>query len=213
MKHVKLVLALFLIGIVSEASSQFTNRFETLVTRNGKEYSNARPQRIEDGVLVVFHSSGIERIPISELSDDVLAALGLQTRAEAAQVKQRKREEAARRAEAKRRSEQERQAAAASDRQWREFRKNDPERKKRIEKGFSGWTGSHYELTDLVKKLMSDPKSYQHVKTVYSDTGDDSIIVTTTYRGKNAFGGVVVNWIKAECGLDGNVIRIISRGP
>jgi hypothetical protein len=59
---------------------------------------------------------------------------------------------------------------------------------------------------------MNDPKSYDHDKTVYWDKGDH-LIVKTTFRGKNAFGGVVVNWISAKSDLDGNITEIIAQGP
>jgi hypothetical protein len=59
---------------------------------------------------------------------------------------------------------------------------------------------------------MNDPDSYKHVETVYSDMGD-YLVVRTTFRGKNAFGGVVTNWIKAKVDLNGNVISVIEQGP
>jgi hypothetical protein len=59
---------------------------------------------------------------------------------------------------------------------------------------------------------MNDPDSYDHVETRYSDKGDH-LIVKTTFRGKNAFGGVVKNWVIAKVDLNGNVIEVISQGP
>jgi hypothetical protein len=84
--------------------------------------------------------------------------------------------------------------------------------KEQIEKHFSAWDGSHSGLTELIKKSMSDPKSYEHEETVYSDKGDH-LVVKTTFRGKNAFGGVVKNWVMAKVDLNGNVIEVISQGP
>ena len=85
-------------------------------------------------------------------------------------------------------------------------------RKERIEKGFSSlWDGSHRELTKVIKGSMNDPGSYEHVKTVYWDMGDH-LVVRTTFRGKNAFGGVVSNWVKAKTDLDGNVLEVIEQG-
>ena len=86
------------------------------------------------------------------------------------------------------------------------------QRQEQIDKGFSAWNGSHLELTKYIKTIMNDPKSYEHVKTTYSDQGD-SLIVRATFRGKNAFGGVVVNWISAKCSIDGTIIEIIGQGP
>jgi predicted RNA-binding Zn-ribbon protein involved in translation (DUF1610 family) len=85
-------------------------------------------------------------------------------------------------------------------------------RKERLEGGFSAWDGSHRGLTALIKKTMNDPKSYEHVETTYGDKGDH-LIVKTTFRGKNAFGGVVANWVMAKTDLDGNVIEVIAQGP
>ena len=39
------------------------------------------------------------------------------------------------------------------------------------------------------------------------------LIVTTKFRGTNALGGVVTNWVTAKCDLEGNVVSVISRGP
>ncbi len=85
-------------------------------------------------------------------------------------------------------------------------------RRERIEKSFSVWDGSHRRLTKVIKESMNDPKSYEHVKTVYWDKGDH-LLVNTTFRGKNALGGVVVNWVEAKVDLNGNVTEIISQGP
>lgn len=59
---------------------------------------------------------------------------------------------------------------------------------------------------------MNDPDSYEHVETVQLDKGD-YIIVKTTFRGKNAFGGIVKNWVMAKTDLNGNIIEVISQGP
>jgi len=87
------------------------------------------------------------------------------------------------------------------------------ERKKQIEKQLSGWDGSHIQLTKLIKKAMNDPDSYEHDETVYWDMGSH-LVVRTTYRGKNAFGGVVRNWVKAKTDIEtGTVLEIIEQGP
>jgi hypothetical protein len=84
------------------------------------------------------------------------------------------------------------------------------ERKNRIEPQFSAWDGSHRNLERLVKEAMNNPDSYQHVKTVYWDKGG-YLIVQTTFRGTNAFGGVVPNTVKAKVSLDGDVLQILSQ--
>ncbi len=85
-------------------------------------------------------------------------------------------------------------------------------REDRIKKAFSGWDGSHRSVTKAIKDSMNDPSSYEHVETTYWDQGN-YLIVRTTFRGKNAFGGVVKNWIKVKVDLDGNVLQVIEQGP
>jgi hypothetical protein len=82
-------------------------------------------------------------------------------------------------------------------------------RKEEIEKCFSAWDGSHNNLELLVKKSMNDPESYEHDQTTYSDKGDH-LIVKMTFRGKNAFGGVVKSTVIAKTALNCNVTEIIS---
>jgi len=82
-------------------------------------------------------------------------------------------------------------------------------RKEKIEKHFSAWDGSHQGLTKIIKESMNDPNSYEHVETRYWDKGDH-LIVKTTFRGKNALGGVVKSLIMAKVDINGNVIEIIE---
>jgi hypothetical protein len=86
------------------------------------------------------------------------------------------------------------------------------QRKERIEAQFSGWDGSHRNLEKIIKKSMHNPDSYKHTETVYWDRGDH-LVVKTTYRGTNAFGGVVTNWTMARVDLDGTVTEIVGQGP
>ncbi len=83
-------------------------------------------------------------------------------------------------------------------------------REKQIEEQFSAWDGSHRNLERVIKKAMNDPDSYEHDETKYWDRGDH-LIVETTYRGKNAFGGVVKNYVKAKISLDGQVLQILDQ--
>lgn len=82
-------------------------------------------------------------------------------------------------------------------------------RKKQLESQFSAWDGSHRGLERVIKDSMNDPDSYDHVETVYWDRGDH-LVVRTTFRGKNAFGGVVKNSVKARVSLDGQVLEILD---
>jgi len=84
-----------------------------------------------------------------------------------------------------------------------------PTREQEIEKQFSAWDGSHINLTKHIKDSMNNPKSYEHVKTNYWDK-KDFLIVTTTFRGENAFGGIVTNVIRAKISLDGQIFEIIE---
>lgn len=84
------------------------------------------------------------------------------------------------------------------------------ERKKKIEEQFSAWDGSHIKLTRLIKDSMNDPKSYDHDETKYFDI-KDHVIVITTFRGKNAFGGIVKNTVKAKASIDGESIEVLEQ--
>ncbi|MBS2782699.1 PH domain-containing protein [Aeromonas salmonicida] len=82
-------------------------------------------------------------------------------------------------------------------------------RVERVKTQFNPWDGSHRILESAIQKSMNDPDSYEHVETTYRDLGD-SLIVSTTFRGKNGFGGVVKNTVVAQVDLDGNIMEIIS---
>jgi len=81
-----------------------------------------------------------------------------------------------------------------------------------IEKQFSGYDGSHYELTELIKNAMDDPSSYEHIQTSYLDM-TDFIIVKTVYSGKNAFGGRVKRFVRAKVSNSGQIMEILEEGP
>lgn len=54
---------------------------------------------------------------------------------------------------------------------------------------------------------MNDPDSYDHVKTYYYDMGDH-LIVVTSFRGNNAFGGKVLNTYTAKISMEGKILEI-----
>jgi len=81
-----------------------------------------------------------------------------------------------------------------------------------IEEQFSAWDGSHRALTKYVKEQMNDPDSFEHVETKYWDM-KDHLIVSMTFRGKNAFGGTVKNIVKAKVSLDGKQLTILETYP
>lgn len=72
---------------------------------------------------------------------------------------------------------------------------------------FSAWDGSHREVESAIKAGMRNPASYEHVKTWYHVDGN-VIMVHTTYRGTNAFGGVVTNSAKAVVSPEGKVLAL-----
>ena len=82
-------------------------------------------------------------------------------------------------------------------------------RKKELEAQFSAWDGSHRKFERLIKQTMNDPDSYEHVETRFADK-IDYIRVFTKFRGKNAFGGVVVDSATADFTISGDLIRVIE---
>jgi hypothetical protein len=85
------------------------------------------------------------------------------------------------------------------------------QREELIKAQFSLWDGSHTKFTQAIKASMNDPSSYQHVNTTYVDLPGDRLVITTTFRGKNAFGAVVTNTMMGIVDLSGNVIDMTSR--
>lgn len=84
-----------------------------------------------------------------------------------------------------------------------------------FEDQFSPWDGSHNQLERYVKKHMNDPDSYEHIETRYrvvQTKTERHAEIFTSFRGKNAFGGVVKNSIMAKTNLDtGEVMEIIEQ--
>lgn len=80
---------------------------------------------------------------------------------------------------------------------------------KRIEQGFSAWSGEHRKLTELLKSSLKDPDSYEHEKTIYVDKGS-YLVVITTYRAKNSFGALDLGMITAKTSIDGDVLEVIN---
>lgn len=76
-----------------------------------------------------------------------------------------------------------------------------------ISKCFSVWDGSHIELTRIIKESMNDPDSYKHIQTTYTDIGNN-INIKMSFRGRNAFGGVVKQTVYAVTDLNCNIIEI-----
>lgn len=82
-------------------------------------------------------------------------------------------------------------------------------RERKVKAAFSPWDGSHRGLVGAVKQRMHDPDSFDHARTAFEDKGDH-ILVRMEYRGKNAFGALVLNQTAARCDIDGNVIEFVE---
>lgn len=91
----------------------------------------------------------------------------------------------------------------------KEVEKAQYEKDKVIKSQFMPRSGEHIKLAKFIKKNMKNPKSYEHVTTHYNEY-DDYLIVETTYRGTNSFGGVVPATLKAKVTLNGDVIEILE---
>jgi hypothetical protein len=102
------------------------------------------------------------------------------------------------------------QERAAEQKAEDEKRMKEQARLDSISAQFSPWDGSHRGLERIIKESMNDPDSYKHVKTGYVDK-DDHIMVQTTFRGKNAFGGVVGSRVTAKFTIYGGLIEIVSQ--
>lgn len=79
-------------------------------------------------------------------------------------------------------------------------------RAQKIHTQFSGWDGSHINLTKVIKAKMNDPNSYEHVETRFIDR-EEYVLVITKFRGNNAYGGKVVNVMFAQVSSNGDVLE------
>lgn len=75
----------------------------------------------------------------------------------------------------------------------------------KISTQFSAWDGSHKRLVEIVKDNMNDPDSFSHADTVFFDKGS-RVLVKMTFRGSNAFGGIVKSMASANFDLNGELI-------
>ncbi len=73
---------------------------------------------------------------------------------------------------------------------------------------FSPWDGSNYNLVDLIKQNMNDPKSFEHIETRQSIEKGKGIILYMKYRGKNAFGGLIINTVEAYADYNTQVLHV-----
>ena len=83
-------------------------------------------------------------------------------------------------------------------------------RKEKLMLQFSPFDGSHRKLERYIKERMNDPRSYKHVSTTYSDKGS-YLLVESRFRGKNSFGALVLQEVRAKVDHDGNVLSVDIR--
>lgn len=82
-----------------------------------------------------------------------------------------------------------------------------------FETQFSPWDGSHRKLEKFIKSLMNDEASYDHIKTTYRLVLNENprAIVTTTFKGRNVFGGMIKQSITAAVDIEtGDILEIIE---
>ena len=76
---------------------------------------------------------------------------------------------------------------------------------------FSSWDGSHFESEWEIKKVLKDPKSYEHVSTTHTML-NGRLLVSTHYRARNSFGALVPNYAVTSCDEDGRNCVIVETG-
>lgn len=79
-----------------------------------------------------------------------------------------------------------------------------------IESQFHVWDGSHIRLEKLIIDSLNDPGSYEHIETRYKDMGNH-LVVSTAYRGKNAFGAIIKNKTIAKVSVHGIILGIVPQ--
>ncbi len=85
MKKTLFMLAVVLFAASSPAADRyFTNRYDTITTTDGTLYNRVSLKRQEGSIIVFFHSSGIAEVLTSDMPDNVLSDIGLQTNADRA---------------------------------------------------------------------------------------------------------------------------------
>lgn len=78
-----------------------------------------------------------------------------------------------------------------------------------IQQQFSAWDGEHINLTRFIKEKMNDPSSFDHISSTYVDHWT-YLIVTETYRGKNAFWAKIIDKTVAKVDMSWNILSILK---
>lgn len=69
--------------------------------------------------------------------------------------------------------------------------------------------GAHIPLMNLILAGMNDPSSFEHVESKYS-VCSDHLLVEERFRGKNAFGALVVDKVVAKVSFSGEILEIVK---
>lgn len=80
-------------------------------------------------------------------------------------------------------------------------------RRDSVEAAFSGWDGSHVNLTKYIKENLNDRGSYEHVQTRFWDM-KNHIVIKTQFRANNAFGAKILQRVHAKAKIDGELIEV-----
>lgn len=80
-----------------------------------------------------------------------------------------------------------------------------PTRAEKIQQQFSSRDWKHHNLTKIIKENMHNPKSFEHVDTMYRDFGD-YLIVRTIFRWTNMLWWTITQEMYWQVDLEWNVI-------
>ena len=83
-------------------------------------------------------------------------------------------------------------------------------RAQKIADQFSTHDGRHYQVARQVKRMLHDPDSFKHLKTVYSVVGD-KLQIFMSYYAKNGFGATVLTTHTAMVDIETSNILSIER--
>lgn len=76
----------------------------------------------------------------------------------------------------------------------------------------SAWDGSLPAFVEVIKENMNDPDSFEHIKTECRKTKENSpeFVITTFYRGKNAFGAKIKTSSSCIYNVDSKEITVLD---
>lgn len=83
-------------------------------------------------------------------------------------------------------------------------------RAEKIADQFSTHDGRHYLVARRVKRMLHDPDSFEHLKTVYAVVGDE-LQIFMSYYAKNAFGAQVITTHTAMVNIETGDVLTLAR--